>query len=398
MLEQIYLIAREYRENSGSYANYVEEVARYAHSKGHAVTILCGDGKEKAGKEVTNYAVIDRFPLPKRKMPVLGMNLDYFSLSFSVRSYFKKNPQGRKNYIIIANGRAALGVLRQRYVMRAGQPAFTFLHNMELAKEQVSLKTRAARFLHFSIQAVPEFLCARFASAYLFPSQETRDLWRKQYGMNRKPTFIPFAGVKFEKLSGGKPLPMEGRTLLFISAGGEKVRKGVVTLEQALPDIFERYPDVKLIHIGDKMDWSIPEKFRDRIISTGRVSWSQMSDYYATADVMVSTALSEGFPNIILEAMAAGKAIVTSDINGITDYITDGKEGLIYKRGDVTGLKKALSYMLDNVKQREQMGKAAREKISAIDYPVYLGTLMSFLDELSEGRRPQPVNLLKPDS
>ncbi|MBN2251422.1 MAG: glycosyltransferase family 4 protein, partial [Candidatus Altiarchaeota archaeon] len=321
MLNRIYIIAREYAENSGSYANFIEELSRYASSKGCRIVILCGAGIEKHGIETVSYGEIHRFRFPKIKLPLLGMNLDYAALALHTWNFFRKN-KPTENDIIIANGRAALGVLKRRYVLRAGQPAFTFLTNMEIAKGEVSLVTRIARFVHFTIQAVPECLCMRYATACLFPSEETMNLWTKHYKSGKKPSFIPFAGVRFSKMDGGRKLPIEGRTILFISAGTERIRKGVMHLERALPGIFTRFEDARLIQVGEKMEWNVPKEYAGRITATGRISWNGMKDYYKTAGLMVSCALNEGFPNTILEAMAAGTPIVSSDINGITDYIT----------------------------------------------------------------------------
>ncbi|MEM2918886.1 MAG: hypothetical protein QXY62_05255, partial [Candidatus Altiarchaeota archaeon] len=248
---KIYVLAREFLESRGSYAGFIEEFAKFASERGYRVIILCGQTKKsKKNFEKLPYAEVYRFSLPKFKMPLIGMNLDYLSLAFHVRNYFRKFPVMPKD-IIIANGRSALGVLNKCYTLRVGQPAFTFLRNMDIAKMHVSFLTRIARLIHFLFQYFLEMLCLRKASALLLASHETGNLWLQYYGKKEIPFFIPFSGIKVSKLEKGEKSLILGKKILFISAGEEKIRKGVIYLEKILPEIFEKFREVKLIHVGE---------------------------------------------------------------------------------------------------------------------------------------------------
>jgi len=395
MSKKIYIISQSYSENKGSFSGVIEEFAKYTSLRGYKVIILCGKIKNQPKFEKLPYAEVHRFSTAKAL--TFRNVFEAFSLSKKIKKYFRKNPPSPDD-LIITNGEASLGVINKKFLLRAGdQPAFTFLRNMELAKEEVSIVSRIARAIHLTLQFFMELFYVKKASAIIFSSEESRNLFVKHYKVESKPYFIPRSGVKIKNLKKGKRLPLgSGRKLLFISLYRERIRKGVMYLEKVLPEIFKKYDDLKLIHIGEKFPWNVPDWCKERIISVGRVPWSEMKDYYATADILVNCSLNEGFPNTLLEAMAAETPIVTSDINGIQEYLTHLKEGYIYRRGDPEALKRGISYMLDHPKEREKMAKAAKQKVKPLDYENYSEKLLKFLEEIiTKKNNVKSVNLLR---
>jgi glycosyltransferase involved in cell wall biosynthesis len=71
---------------------------------------------------------------------------------------------------------------------------------------------------------------------------------------------------------------------------------------------------------------------------------------------------AEPFGIVALEAAAAGKPIVASDIGGLPDVVADGETGLLVPAGDRTALREALRRMIDNAEMRARMGAAAGER------------------------------------
>ncbi|MEM4365991.1 MAG: glycosyltransferase family 4 protein, partial [Candidatus Woesearchaeota archaeon] len=160
-----------------------------------------------------------------------------------------------------------------------------------------------------------------------------------------------------------------------------------------LPELFAKFKELKLIHVGDKFEWNVPEWCKERIISVGRVPWSRMKDYYKTADIFVSCSLHEGFPNALLEAMAAGTPIVTSDIEGIEEYIRHGKEGLIFRRGDTKELRECIEYLLKNPSIRKQMAEKAFARARTLDYSIYAKKLLYFIEKIYENEKDSQIHI-----
>lgn len=87
----------------------------------------------------------------------------------------------------------------------------------------------------------------------------------------------------------------------------------------------------------------------------------------AASDVVVLLSKREGLPKALMEALAAGKPIVTTDVRGNRDLVEDGVNGYVVKVGDVTGTAEAFMKLIKNENERIQMGKANREKAKMYD-------------------------------
>ena len=197
MIKKIYLICRYFKENGGSYSGAYTAFAKYATEKGIDVIILSGHKKGDQGVKQTPYGRIYRLSLSKWKVPLLGMNADYLALSKGVKTFFKYHPI-LPGDIIIANGRAALGVLNQRFILRSGQPAKAVLKSMEIAKDEVSLVTRGARLINTYIGHFLEKICYVNATAFMLPSIATKNHINKISKINNRPYFVPFSRIRVE--------------------------------------------------------------------------------------------------------------------------------------------------------------------------------------------------------
>lgn len=85
----------------------------------------------------------------------------------------------------------------------------------------------------------------------------------------------------------------------------------------------------------------------------------------AASDIFTLSSAWEGLPVTAVEAMAAARACVLTDVGGARDLIDDGRQGLIVPPGDAPALAAALVALLRDAPRREAMGLAAREKVRA---------------------------------
>ena len=82
-------------------------------------------------------------------------------------------------------------------------------------------------------------------------------------------------------------------------------------------------------------------------------------------DIFVLCSLSEGLPLTILEAMAAGKSIVATNVGGIPEVIENGTDGIIIPSDDPDALADAIKELLSDARKRHDMGAKARKKFKA---------------------------------
>lgn len=81
-----------------------------------------------------------------------------------------------------------------------------------------------------------------------------------------------------------------------------------------------------------------------------------------TLDIVVSPSLSEGFSNTIIEAMAAGKPVIATNVGGNTEAVVDGETGILVPAADEYALANAINQLITDKPLREAMGNAAQER------------------------------------
>lgn len=96
----------------------------------------------------------------------------------------------------------------------------------------------------------------------------------------------------------------------------------------------------------------------------GWVPRTDIVQHYQEADVFVLPSLDEGMPNVVLEAMACGNAIVATDIRGNRELVQDGVNGLLAPPADTAALTQALQTLTCDAAMRKRMGMKSRELIS----------------------------------
>ena len=107
----------------------------------------------------------------------------------------------------------------------------------------------------------------------------------------------------------------------------------------------------------------------DRILFPGHIHWQDTPDYYAMCDAVAVPSVVDahgnvdGLPNVLLEAMASGCAVVGSDVAGIPDLLDHGENGLLVPPGDATALAQALVRVLGDAPLRAQLGASARVRM-----------------------------------
>jgi phosphatidylinositol alpha-mannosyltransferase len=105
------------------------------------------------------------------------------------------------------------------------------------------------------------------------------------------------------------------------------------------------------------------------ILFAGQVSPAELPKYYASSDVFCSLPKgSESFGIVLLEAMAAGKPVVGTDIDGYREIIEHGVDGLLVQRGDTESLTQALHGLIRDEGRRHAMGLKGREKARRFDW------------------------------
>ncbi|MFH1002840.1 MAG: glycosyltransferase family 4 protein [Chloroflexota bacterium] len=155
--------------------------------------------------------------------------------------------------------------------------------------------------------------------------------------------------------------------LLFV--GRLEKRKGLNYLLKAYQEVKAVRPDSRLIVVGPgtrlrrKYQKQVKQHCLQDVFFTGYVSYDQLPRYYQTADIYCSPATDcESFGIVLLEAMAMGKPVVASGIDGYAEVVDDGVNGLLVPPRDSHSLAQALLSLMGDAARRQQMGARGLQK------------------------------------
>jgi glycosyltransferase involved in cell wall biosynthesis len=106
-------------------------------------------------------------------------------------------------------------------------------------------------------------------------------------------------------------------------------------------------------------------------------------------DISVLCSLTEGFPNSVVEGMAAAKPVVATRVGGVPDAIRDGHSGLLVPPGDPAALEQALRVLIDNPERARALALAAQAEARAeFHSSVVIARLRSLYESLHQRRKP----------
>jgi glycosyltransferase involved in cell wall biosynthesis len=181
------------------------------------------------------------------------------------------------------------------------------------------------------------------------------------------------------------PLPSEFRQAMVqeLDLAGARAIIGVVanlrpvkdhpTLLRALAHIRPRWPDVKVVLVGDGPSRDELQRLaRDlgvarQVVFAGRRPNDPNPNHLFDIGVLCSK--REGMPNSVLEAMAAGIPVVATDVGGVGDAIVEGQTGHLVPHGNPERLAAALESLLANPDRARDMGRAGKQRAQELYSP-----------------------------
>lgn len=164
-------------------------------------------------------------------------------------------------------------------------------------------------------------------------------------------------------------LPDEASVSLFI--GRLDAQKGLPFLLDAAEAVAAQRPDWHLVMMG--REGSESEWFHSRVgqseILRKHVHWlgfrSDVGVLLKMSDVLVLPSLWEGMPNVVLEAMAANRAVIGTDVEGTNELVLPGKTGWIVPPENAPALAEAIGESITNPAQTRRFGASGRARVEA---------------------------------
>jgi UDP-glucose:(heptosyl)LPS alpha-1,3-glucosyltransferase len=363
---RIALIRRRYTPHGGA-EKYVDRLAQKLLALGHEVHLFCTEWPRRPGLVL--------HPLPLSRGPGL-LQLFFFNRrveqavdreSFDVVQSFEKT--ACQDFYRAGEG-CHREWLRQRkryepLAKRMGAAVNPF-HWLTLALEKRLFERSDTRFFIANSQRGREEILSHYRTA--------PEKIRVIYNAVELPADPAAAEGKDHRDKGVK-------TLLFVGSGF--LRKGLYFLLAALPAVL-RQGRVRLVVVGEGNQCQAA-RLADRLGVSGQVSFigavKDPGSYYRQADVFVLPSLYEPFSNACLEAMARGLPVVTTEMNGASESLRSGENGVVVRDpADIKSLAEAVALALEM--KREEVARIHRRILARHTWDRHLEQLLRLYMEV----------------
>lgn len=141
--------------------------------------------------------------------------------------------------------------------------------------------------------------------------------------------------------------------------------KGPIYLLRAMAEVWKSHPQTSLVYVG-KGD--LEEELRKEASRMGvseRVwflGWrDDIPEILRILDIFVLPSLNEGMGRVLVEAMAAGRPVVASNVGGIPDLVIEGENGILVPAADSKALAHGIGFLISNPDKRREMGDKGRK-------------------------------------
>jgi glycogen(starch) synthase len=218
-----------------------------------------------------------------------------------------------------------------------------------------------------------EYLFSKSADELVFPTPSLADIVLRQWQIpSDRISIVPYAFAPSSKLL-NIPIETYSDTVTYI--GRLEIRKGVITLAQAIPIVLKSCPKAKFRFVGRSQSSPSPyldmRQYLSKILNSNlyavefidSVPYDDIPNYLSQTDICVFPSIWENFPNVCLEAMSAGRGIVASRAGGMKDMLNVTNSGILVEPQKPQQLACAIIKLFKEPELRIRLGKNARNRV-----------------------------------
>jgi len=255
---------------------------------------------------------------------------------------------------------------------------------------------------HFADPRMPAYqgfadrLLSRLTHRAIAVSASTRDFLVEQRHVPASKVQLIWNGAPLEEFSNCPPeagralrarLGLKEDELVVGSIGRLSLQKGHRYLLEAFATLRRETPGVRLLLVGDgDQEQALRQQAASLALGTDVVFAGHRSDVpvvLAAIDVFAIASTYEGTPLALFEALAAGRAIVSTAVDGCREVLQDGVTGLLVPPADPPALAVALGRM-KAASLRRELARAARQAATGYDIRTCVGKMEALYDEVLE--------------
>jgi glycosyltransferase involved in cell wall biosynthesis len=324
--------------------------------------------------------------LPKRGIDVsvlsFGDFIDKPKLIRHVLYFFELLKKGKDADIIYAQDPVSVGlpallasqILRKKFVLKIvgdyaweqGVQRFNVADNLDVFSKNHDRYSRSVKML----KQIEKYV-ASGAGTIVTPSEYLKTIITN-WGIDSSKIKVIYNGFNPSEVRSAKSVLRNKHSLhgtVIISVGRIVPWKGFGSIIEIMPLILKELPDAKLLIVGEGPDLenlkikSENLQLNDRVTFTGKLDQSKLFEYIKASDVFVLNTSYEGFSHQIIETMALGTPIITTDVGGNPEAIKDRNTGLLVPFDDKERFLQGIVDIIRDSTLREKMVSEAKKKV-----------------------------------
>jgi len=361
-------------------------------------SLACG-GAERVLKNMTDFWV--RQGRPVTVITLFTKELDFFVLDERIsRIDLGLNNNKFTFFISLYNALSVLGKLRRAIKKSGNTNIISFISRTNILTLMASVllpvkvvvserKDPRGRRQGLIIGGLRRFLYPRAANVVL-QTKVVKNEWASGFISSEKISVIPNPVISSD--NEGKTPPISFAEKYVVAVGRLVPDKGFHLLLEIFAEISMEFSDLSLVIIGEGPERIRLEKMINDMQLNDRVELPGFSenvkDIMEHAECFMLSSLREGFPNVLLEAMSCGKAVVSFDCpSGPAEIIENGVTGILVPEKDLAAFAAATRFLLLDPNKRSAIGKAAKASVQErFSVPVIMQQWDDLLDGCAENQ------------
>lgn len=341
----------------GGIQTHVWKISKWLTKLGYEVHILSGGSlKDREETVEIDGRIIHKIPFfPGRKLPFIPLFAEEYAFNQAAAKWLNKHANNFE--VIHMQGRS--GYLFDWKMKYSKIPIVITLHGL-IDVEYSQSNSKGCRSLdhRWHQKRTKQFEAKQFqrADAMISVSHEMQRLLGEQYPEYVQKSSIIYNGIDPPNFPPSK-INLDSKTLLFV--GRLSSIKGLFPLMEAMQKVRK---EIKLVILGDGPDRSALEqdiqrkKLQENVILKGAVSMQKVFEWVDRSYALILPSFYETQGIVLMEANICGRPVLASNINGINEIVENGKNGILFEKGNVDEIATSINWLFDHPKEAKRMG------------------------------------------